>query len=220
MTARPATFDPDALMTAADAAARHIPPAWPLASSVAVNPFLGQADLSLAEAGALLARVAGVPVTPPRAWHAARIASGEITDEDLAGALAAAPAALRPAGLAALKAGAAAEEPARRALPTVADLAAEASGVDWPGLVSERVGAWAAGYFDEGQALWAAPRGKSAYAAWRLSATHDLTPEIAGLRGFAAHVARRPSSPARPSAGPPRASGSRRRRGRATSTSC
>ena len=50
-----------ALATLEDAvsrAARAIPPVWPLASSVAVNPFLGQTSESLAVAGARLARVA------------------------------------------------------------------------------------------------------------------------------------------------------------------
>lgn len=184
----------DALAEAAAAAVRAIPPVWPLASSVAVNPFLGQAGESLAETGARLARVAGVRVTMPRSWYAGRIAAGAITDEDLADALAAAPPALRPDDVAALKAAAAVAAPAPEALPTVAELAAEVSGVDWPGLVAERIGAWAAGHFDEGQALWAAPRGKGAYAAWRAFATHDLTPEIAGLPGFAAHVADAPES--------------------------
>ena len=170
-----------ALDAAADRAARAIPPVWPLASSVAVNPFLGQTDESLATVGARLARVAGIAVTMPRSWYQERIASGVITDADLSEALASAPAALRPANLAALKSAADVSTPAASALPTIADLAAEVSGIDWPGLISERFGAWAAGYFDEGQALWAAPRGSGAYAAWRAVATHDLTPEIAGL---------------------------------------
>ena len=34
---------------AADHAARAVPPVWPLASSVAVNPFLGQTGESLAQ---------------------------------------------------------------------------------------------------------------------------------------------------------------------------
>jgi hypothetical protein len=183
------------LDAAADRAARAIPPAWPLASSVAVNPFLGQTGEGLAMAGARLARVAGLSVTMPRFWYAERISAGAITDEDLADAWAKAPAHLRPTHVAALKAAATAgEAPRPRALPTVADLASEVSGIDWPGLIAERFGAWAAGYFDEGQALWAAPRGRSAYAAWRAVATHDLTPEIAGLAGFALHVSEAPDS--------------------------
>ena len=187
-------YDLQALVKAANSAASAIPPLWPLASSVAVNPFLGQTGESLAKAGSRLSRVAGVSVTMPRGWYQARIASGAISDKDLLEALFIAPADLRPADLAALKSAALAPAPKLAALPTIADLAAEASGIDWPGLIAERFGAWAAGYFDEGQALWAAPRGKGAYAAWRAVATHDLTPEIAGLTGFASHVSEAPES--------------------------
>ena len=178
--------------TAVDRAARAVPPVWPLASSVAVNPFLGQTGESLATAGARLARVAGAAVTMPRGWYRARISSGAISDEDLLAAWSNAPSHLRPPDLSALKAAAASDAPKPIALPTIADLAAEISGIDWPGLIAERFGAWAAGYFDEGQALWAAPRGRGAYAAWRAVATHDLTPEIAGLSGFALHVSEAP----------------------------
>ncbi|SJZ73601.1 hypothetical protein SAMN02745126_02083 [Enhydrobacter aerosaccus] len=179
---------------AIDRAVRAIPPAWPLASNVAVNPFLGQAHEPLAEVGARLARVAGAPVTMARRWYHARITAGLISDQDLAEAFANAPSRPRPANLLALKDAAGREAPAPAALPTVADLAARASGTDWPGLVAERLGAWAAGFFDEGQALWAAPKGRGAYAAWRAVASRDLIPEIAGLRGFARHVADAPET--------------------------
>ncbi|MBS0559900.1 MAG: DUF2309 domain-containing protein [Proteobacteria bacterium] len=183
---------PEQIRQGAERAARAIPPLWPLASSVAVNPFLGQSGESLAQAGARLARVAGAPVTMPREWFRERIAAGIVTDDDLAAAWAEAPQELRPVSVAALKAAAATPAPAPRGLPTVADLAAAASGTDWPGIIAERLGAWAAGYFDQGQALWAAPRGRGAFAAWRATAMHDLTPEIAGLSGFALHVADAP----------------------------
>ena len=182
------------LDAAADRAARAIPPVWPLASSVAVNPYVGQMHESLATVGARLARVAGVAVTMPRSWYQERIASGVIADVDLSDALAGAPAALRPVNLEALKSAARVSRPGFGAAPTIADLAAEASGIDWPGLIAERFGAWAAGYFDEGQALWSAPRGRGAYAAWRAVATHDLTPEIVGLSGFATHVSEAPET--------------------------
>lgn len=187
---------PDAVKAAADRAARGVPPAWPLASSVAVNPFLGQVGEGLATAGARLGRVAGAAVTMPRSWYLERISSGAISDEDLVAAWSNAPVHLRPAGLGALKAATACDAPKPAALPTIADLAAGISGTDWPGLIAERFGAWAAGYFDEGQALWAAPRGAGAYAAWRGMAVHDLTPEIAGLSGFARHVSATPDSAA------------------------
>jgi hypothetical protein len=187
-------LSPAALMAAADGAGRALPPVWPLASSVAVNPYLGQAGERLATTGARLARVAGVPVAMPRAWYAQRIRDGRITDDDLAAALAAAPHEGRPADVAALKA--AAESPARtpKALPTVADLCADVSRLDWPGLIAERIGAWAGAYFDAGQALWAAPKRRGPWTEWRAVATHDLTPEIQGLTGFAAHVFEAPET--------------------------
>jgi uncharacterized protein YbcC (UPF0753/DUF2309 family) len=195
MNQHPSTiFDLEAHGKAADAAARAVPPLWPLASSVAVNPFLGQTGEGLAEAGARLARVGGISVTMPRRWYLDQMASGAISEADLSGALNCAPASVRPPDLAALKAAASEPRTKVQALPTIADLAAEVSGVDWPGLIAERIGAWAAGYFDQGQALWAAPRGKGAYAAWRAVATHDLTPEIVGLSSFVNHVADAPES--------------------------
>ncbi len=180
------------LKVAADGAARAIPPVWPLASSVAVNPWLGQTGLTLAETAALMARVSGTPVTMPRQWYRDRIASGAITEGHLAAALAASPHAGRPASLAMLQAAAQQDPAPAQAIPTVADLAAKATGIDWPGIIAERFGAWAGGYFDKGQALWAAPRGKGAYAAWQAVASHDLTAEIAGLTGFGAFVADAP----------------------------
>ncbi|KMO31395.1 YbcC family protein [Methylobacterium aquaticum] len=179
----------ETVMAAADAAGRRIPPLWPLASSVAVNPFLGHAGEPLWAAGARLARAGGAAVTMPRRWYRDRVAAGLVTDEDLRDALAQAPAALRPADLDALKAAMQAEARPVPALPTLASLCAEASGIDWPGLIADRITAWAAGHFDEGQALWTPPPGGSALALWRTWALHDLTPEIAGLSGFAQHVA-------------------------------
>ncbi len=188
----PVALDPADLAAAAEAAAAAIPPVWPLASSVAVNPFLGQAGDGLALTAARLGRVAGVTVTPDRGWYRARLAAGLIDDTDLAAALAAADPAHRPADVAALLATLAMPGERAPALPTVADLAAEASGIDWPGIVEDRIGAWAAAWFDEGQALWAMPRGRSAWASWRAMASHDLTPEIHGLTGFAARIADAP----------------------------
>ena len=186
--------DPDdaQIAEAIEAAVRAVPPAWPLASSVAVNPFLGQTERTLAGTGALLARLSPGSVTMPRSWFQAKIAQGAITDDDLEAALAASPEAEKPGSLAELKAGFDDIAPADRPIPTVTDLAADVSGIDWAGISAERFGAWAAGHFDAGQALWSQPRGKGAYAAWRATALHDLTPEIAGLSGFARFVADAP----------------------------
>ncbi len=182
------------LLQAAEAAARAIPPAFPLEATVAVNPLLGQTGEDLAMASARLARVAGVRLTRPRADYAAKMASGAITDDDVAQALIVCALADRPADLAALKRQLDAPSPEVQALPTLAELAAPKTGRDWPAVIQRTIGLWAAGHFDQGQALWTPAPGQSTFAAWRAWASHDLTPELAGLSGFCAHVASAPDT--------------------------
>jgi len=189
---KPQVTPSDVIIEAANRAAHAIPPLWPLASSVAVNPFLGQTGEPLATAAARLRRAAGIALTMPRAWYAERLDSGEIAEEDLQAAFDATPAALRPKTFAELKQSAQAERKSPHAVPTVAELARDVAAIDWPGIVADRISHWASGYFDQGQALWAEAQGRSAYASWRSFATYDLTPEIAGIAGFAQCVADAP----------------------------
>ncbi|MEQ8410753.1 MAG: DUF2309 domain-containing protein [Erythrobacter sp.] len=184
------------VLEGAEAAARAIPPAFPLDATVAVNPFLGQTGEDLATAAARLARVTGARATRTAADYTAAIRAGRIIEADLEAALEASTSSLKPKSVSALKvaAGNAETAPAPRALPTVADLAAEATGTDWPSVIEKTFGLWAAGHFDRGQALWTPTPGTDAFAAWREWAIHDLTPEIAGLEGFCAHVAEAPDT--------------------------
>lgn len=182
------------ILGAAEAAVRAIPPAFPLSATVAVNPFLGQAGEDLAAASARLGRVGGLRLTRNRADYAAAIAAGRITDTDLAAALEASVSPLKPADTAALKQIALQDDTPVRALPTIADLAAEMTGLDWPAVIEKTFGLWAAGHFDRGQALWSPAPDTGAYTAWRAWACRDLTPEIAGLRGFCAHAASAPDT--------------------------
>ena len=185
------------LLKAAEAAARAIPPAFPLDATVAVNPFLGQTGEDLATAAARLARVAGVRITRPRADYAAQVRAGTITDDDLAVALIACRSPIKPADLVMLKASLARASAAPQMLPTVADLAVTASGTDWPSVIARSFGLWAAGHFDRGQALWSPAPLRGAFAAWREWSVHDLTPEIAGLTGFCAFVSASDDTPER-----------------------
>ena len=184
-----------AVLKAAEAAGRRVPPAFPLEATVAVNPFLGQTEEDLATASARLQRVAGVRATQSGESYAAMIADGRLTEDDLAAALAAAKSPRKPESVVALtevltQAG----DDMLKPLPTVADLAAKATGIDWPSIIEKTVGQWAAGHFDQGQALWSPVPGGEAFAGWRAWATQDLTPEIAGLKGFCAHVVAAPDT--------------------------
>jgi uncharacterized protein YbcC (UPF0753/DUF2309 family) len=178
-----------ALMAQADRAARIVPPLWPLSASVAVNPFLGLAGETLPGAAARLGRAGGIPVTMPRSFYRERWRVGEITPADLAAAVADYPDA---PGLATVEA-ALLEDPAPAApIPTVAALCADATCIDWPGFIADRIGAWASGHFDLGQAMWPKTAATGAYESWRAFATQDLSPEIAGLKGFCLRISREP----------------------------
>ena len=182
------------LLSAAEGAARALPPAFPLEATVAVNPFLGQTGEDLATASARLGRVGGVRLTRPRAEYADMLARGEMTEDDLAAALYACQSPVKPVDLAYFKARITGPSEMPQALPTVADLAARVDGTDWPSIIGRSFGLWAGGHFDRGQALWTPAPGRGAFAAWREWAMHDLTPEIAGLTGFCAHVTEAPDT--------------------------
>lgn len=177
------------LVSEASTAARAIPPLFPLSSSVAVNPFLGQSEEPLAVTAARLARVSGQRVTPERAHWAAKLDAGEITEDDIRAALDAVHSPFDRPTLDDVTAALEGDGALPEGLPTVAELAAEVSGIDWPGLIEERIGAFAASHFDQGQALWQPSRTGGTFVAWREFASRDLTPEIHGLTGFAALVA-------------------------------
>jgi len=183
------------LLRAASTAIRWVPPAFPLEATVVVNPFLGHAGDDPPTVSARFAKLAGIRTTPPKAWYREELAAGRITRDDLAAALAACPWSPRPADVTALLAFLDRPEPAPQALPTLAGLAAAASGMDWPAVIARTVGSWAAAHFDRGLASWRPDPRRDAYRAWREYAVHDLTPEVFGLRGFCSRVATTPDTP-------------------------
>ncbi len=174
------------IMAGARNAAAHIPPLWSLEATVAVNPYVGQAGEPLQVAAARLARVAGVRTVPERVHFKAKFVAGELSVADLEAGLAEVP----ELGISADALIAAMDKPGRlpETLPTLADLAEEVSDINWPDFVAERIGHWAGGHYDTGQALWPAPKTR-AWLSWRSFAQRDLTPEIFGLTGFASRVA-------------------------------
>ena len=179
------------LFSRADAAIAQIPPAFPLSATIAVNPYLGQAGEPRALTSARLAAVAGERLFRPRDDLAAMVQEGRVTPEDLDQAAQSVGAEITVEDLAvALRRPA----PEPKALPHVAALADDASGIGWSAFVEERIGTWAAAHFDQGQAFWPAPD-SGVYASWRAFASRDLTPGIAGLSGFAHDVADLPDDP-------------------------
>lgn len=177
------------------AACARIAPVWPLERFVAVNPYLGLADHRFVDAAERLATVAGARTTLPVATYLELLDEGRITEADLREALRAHPD--LPADPAAFIASVrnATGDPSPRVL-TVADVATLVTGKDWGRLAVDRISAWAAAYFDEGQALWrSADRRQPLFSAWRAEASIDRVPEVMGLAGFRSAVRSLPEDP-------------------------
>lgn len=175
------------VLDAARRACRRIAPLWPLKHFVAVNPFLGMTDRSFVDAARLMVQAAGAHMTMPLAFYRDAIVDGRVTEQDLAQALQrGSGATIGLANVSVLHQRLQAADPAERApLPTVADVASQQTQRAWADFVSERISAWAADYFDEGQALWpSASRHLGPYAAWHGEAAIDRMPQVMGLDGF------------------------------------
>ncbi len=179
------------------AACARIAPLWPLESFVAVNPYLGLADLRFDEAARLLASTAGARSTMPTTFYLDAIEQGRIGEVDLAAALDASeegPNADIAVWLQTIRD--ATDETTTALVPTVVDVAAAVTGNDWVRLSTDRVSGWAAAYFDAGQALWkSADPNRPLFAAWKEEASIDRTPEVMGLRGFRSTVRSLPDDP-------------------------
>ena len=79
---------PAELASHLEAVGAIIPPLWPLADYVAVNPFLGLADRPFLVARQLLADVRVCDILPTAEWFRQRLSTGAITAADLDTALA------------------------------------------------------------------------------------------------------------------------------------
>jgi uncharacterized protein YbcC (UPF0753/DUF2309 family) len=170
---------------AIDRAVGNIAPAWPLESTVAVNPFVGQASKRLAEVSALHQKLIGIDTLQPADWYLEKITSGAISNQALEAALAKAPYQDKPQSVEALEDCLRKEQEDARKVPTLAELAMQATGIDWPTIIEDCIGRWAGGYFDRGGALWTAgTQSATAWQAWQFWASTDRTTEILGLTGF------------------------------------
>ncbi len=173
---------------------RSLAPVWPLKTFVAVNPFHGLTDQHIVDAARIIARTVGERMTMPRSFYADAIATGRIKRPHLAEALGETDPRVKVNlpqdvdGLIKLLQ----RDPLASSyalVPTVPDVVGSLHGHDWGATVVERIGAWAAAYFDEGQASWRSPWQKlPPYEAFRAEAALDATPELLGARGFRAAI--------------------------------
>ena len=186
-------------------ACNRIAPLWPLKHFVAVNPFLGFTNQTFHATCATFHRVARIEMLMDRAFFRQAVASGDIADEDLASALAAAPPQWRAPGSvaelrAALERGSAKRAKHPAVVATVSEVLDSLAGGDRnasrTAFMTDEISKWCAAYFDEGQSAWRLPaRDMKPYAAWRDAMRYDLNPEMMGIAGFRSLVAGLPDDP-------------------------
>ncbi len=186
----PPQLDSSVVRSAADEAMAKVPPLFPLAHFVAVNPFLGHLDTRFEDACALLARTSGLAPLLPASTYLSLYRQECISPADLT---LAAEGAFSEAELVA-----ALEHPpvaGSSALSTVVDgLDAHDGRKTWTRFLTEEISKWCAAYFDTNQTTWTLPwRTETLYAAWQAGAQHDRNPEAFGIPGFRKFVRQLPS---------------------------
>ncbi|MEY2923939.1 MAG: hypothetical protein RLZZ337_479, partial [Bacteroidota bacterium] len=183
------------LETIARDACKKIAPVWPLENFVAVNPYMGFSNEKFDNTAQKLAAIGGVQMTLPTTFYTNKIAEGKIMQDDIAVALAKKSVTDKSAA-SFLKQLKVTNETSKASIKTFIDVAAAYTGKDWNRFVVARISNWAASYFDNGQAIWAAANKQAGlFAAWKSEAEIDRTTEIAGLKNFRKHVIALPNEP-------------------------
>lgn len=185
------------VLAALEDACKKMAPVWPLESFVAVNPYLGLSAQRFESAALDLSIAGGIQMTLPVSFYLQKISAGQITQQDLQAAMQhyGSNESDPQAFIDQLKHGEEKEQ-SIAAVSSMIDVAAALTQKDWNRFVVGRISAWAASYFDKGQAGWtAADQQTGIYASWKKEASTDLTPEISGLKNFRKIVRALPDDP-------------------------
>lgn len=183
---------------------RRIAPLWPLKNFVAVNPFVGFTDQPFDAACTQFRQLAGIELLMPRAFYRDALKTGRIEANDLADAVRRAHSGSQQSiDMDSLRRALESERPPPSSMDrvaTVSDILDEISGGDRQtsrtAFMIDEISKWCGAYFDEGQAALPLPqKGLAPYAAWRIWARDDRTPEILGLRSFRRTIASLPLDP-------------------------
>lgn len=190
-----------------------IPPVWPLADYVAVNPFLGLAPRRFLDARQLLRDVRNCELLLPAAHFHDLYALGEITPADVERAFrqcleaypdrftGRSPQRLTQAVTELALAEAASDQPETIAVPerryhTVSEVVDQRLGSSWSSHVITDISRHCGLHYDRGQAAWASPwKHLPLYEAWREASRMSRRMDLLGLTGFRQFVASLPAEP-------------------------
>ena len=171
------------------AACSRLPPLWPLQNFVAVNPFLGLADLPFTSAAHLMGKVAHSAMLMDSDYYLRQLRQGTIQAEDIRAALSRldhTPAPVHPVAWLTQQL---TTEGRQQRLLTVADWLDRTRGTSWNSFIVDEISKWCASYFDRGQSTWPMPGSdQPLFLTWKRVARVDRNPEVFGLPRFRHHV--------------------------------
>ncbi|HEV8077165.1 MAG TPA: putative inorganic carbon transporter subunit DabA, partial [Marinobacter sp.] len=183
----------DPLQTAVTAACEAIAPIWPLDQFIAVNPWWGMREQSVAATADQLQRRGGISVLMPASFYLSAWDSGRIRQEDVEDVLQAIGSEPEPSLedlLERLRAGDSVQP--RVACSIFHSHAGNASALDGnvQAAVLRQTGRFCARYFDQRQARWAADKEHGLYTAWHqhVNASH-LVDKAIGVKGLQRMIA-------------------------------
>ncbi len=186
-----------ALLETMRKACKKIAPVWPLENFVAVNPYWGFINQKFETTAQELSSTAGIEMTLPASFYQNKWLEGKIGREDMEAALA--KNAYSQENVDSFIYRMSKTDDLNQnsiSVSTLIDVAAEVTKKDWNRFVISRITAWAASYFDNGQATWvAAHKDAGIFKAWKVEAEVDRTPEISGLKNFRKVVKALPGEP-------------------------
>jgi uncharacterized protein YbcC (UPF0753/DUF2309 family) len=210
------------VIAAIDAIATTVPPVWPLADYVAVNPFLGLAHKRFLDARQVLRDVRDCEMLPPAKTLFEQFTRGEMTATDIEQAyrqgaedypewfcghtpqslveiLTAAATPTPKAKPTAGKSPTAATSPTskERRYLTVSEAIDGRQGSSWSSHIVTDISRHCAAHYDRGQAAWPTPwKHLPLYESWRETMRLSHRMDLLGIRGFRHFVKELPANPA------------------------
>lgn len=181
-----------------------VPPLWPLADYVAVNPCVGLTDRPFLDADQLLSNVRDCDLLMPREYFQSLYEAGQLSTQDLDAAhtqcVAEYPDWYGSFAVSELTEWLTESDHSTASTEirfrTVAEAVDQWQGSSWSSHIINDITRHCAAHYDEGQAAWGSPwEDATLYTAWREATQLSKRMNLLGLQGFREFVANLPADP-------------------------
>lgn len=183
---------------AVERACNRIAPAWPLKSSVAVNPYLGLSEMTFQESAKVLAERSSINMNMPLDFYLKAYETGEISSEDIKKALDKNNKShLTPNGFLSRTNLKEKELSTYKGfkVKTLIDLVEVEESKHYNDFMVDKISSWSSSYFDQYQALWnTADLSQDLFVSWKRDAEVDRSADLMGIKNFRSNLKNLPNS--------------------------